>query len=73
MNGLLTLIILGFLGVVFKVVVKIARSYECPDDEQLMDYYNGRLKRAEELRREITNHLGVCEKCQQRIIDLSKK
>jgi hypothetical protein len=59
--------------ILYKFVNRVRASYRCPDDELLRDFYHGRLKREEDLRRSITHHLGVCEKCQERLYDLQKE
>ena len=59
--------------ILFKFIGKIRSSYQCPDDELLEDFFHGRLKRQEDLRRSVTHHLGVCGKCQERLYELQKK
>ena len=67
------IVVLLVVGLVFTIYIKLKgiwSSYKCFDDEVLNDYYHGRLKRQEDLRRQVVTHLGLCEKCQQKMFDL---
>lgn len=64
-------ILIAAIGLtIFRHLAKAYQTRKCFDDEVLNDYFNGRLKREEELRRAVVTHLGVCEKCQQKMYDL---
>lgn len=71
--------LLNLLFLVFGIVLlfaavkmgqKIIELYQCPDEDLLLDYYKGKLSKKEDLRRKVIAHLGVCEKCQQKMINL---
>ncbi len=60
--------IIGYI--VIKQLITIYQNYQCFEDDVLDDYFHGRLKREETLRRQVVTHLGLCEKCQKKMFDL---
>ena len=62
------LLIISFgLGIlVVRRLIEIRKSYICPPETVLKEYFEGRLKKRDrrEYERVIT-HLGICEKCQK--------
>ncbi len=57
------------LYVIYRKLVEIKQQYRHIDDETVKDYMTGRLrKRTKEYHRTI-QHLGLCEACQQKMID----
>ncbi len=60
----------GVAYIILKRIYVIYQGYQCFDDEILSDFFNGRLGREEDLRRSVVKHLGVCEKCQNRLYDM---
>jgi len=69
---LIPILLLALVYFILRRIYAIYQGYQCFDDEILKDFFNGRLNREEDLRRSVVNHLGVCEKCQQRLYDLQE-
>lgn len=71
MAGMLTIVFLAFamiMGyIVLQVISQIISQRKCLEDETIMEYKKGRLPSDE--RRTVHYHLGICEKCQNRMID----
>ena len=60
-------------GSVWKRLREIYAQFQCPDEEVLSDYYNGLLKRRKpKLYNRVVTHLGVCEKCRDRLRELEE-
>lgn len=70
LHVLFLLFALAGLFAVTKMVLKIVEQHKCLDDDLLLDFFKGKLSKKEDLRRKVISHLGVCEKCQQRLIEL---
>lgn len=73
MTYLLGFLAAGLAFTVYKQLKKIIKMRACFEDEVLGDYFHGRLNREEELRRSVVSHLGVCEKCQEKMYELQKE
>ena len=58
---------------IYKHFKKVIKMRSCFEDEVLADYFHGRLKREEDLRRSVVSHLGVCEKCQEKMYELQNE
>lgn len=71
MAGMLTIVFLAFaliMGyIVLQVISRIISQRKCLEDETISEYKKGRLPSDE--RRAVHYHLGICEKCQNRMID----
>lgn len=69
MGGLLTIVFIAFalimVYIVMQIVSEIMSRRKCLDDYTIMEYKKGRLPSDE--RRAVHNHLGICEKCQDRM------
>ena len=62
--------ILGFI--IIDRVRKIYRIHQCPNEKTLVQYFEGKLKKEDSsLYDQTVAHLGVCEKCQNRLVDIS--
>ena len=70
MDIILILLAIGALFIAAKIISNILGQYKCVDDDLLLDFYKGKLSKKEDLRRKVITHLGVCEKCQQKMINL---
>lgn len=74
-----TLLLILALAATYSVLIRlkdIMAQYKCVPDDTLKDYVYGRLRRSNpQLQNQITSHLGVCEKCQKRMltVDLHDK
>lgn len=70
MENLFLLLIVGLIFTIYVRLKGIWSNYKCFNDEILDDYFHGRLKREEDLRRKVVTHLGLCDKCQQKMYEL---
>lgn len=66
-------ILTGILGLmILSRARKIIGIQACPEEENLKDYFEGRLKKQDKAEYDrIISHLGLCEKCQTRLTDLA--
>lgn len=59
--------------VIISRVRKIISLRACPEHEDLKDYFEGRLKKRDQAEYErIIGHLGLCEKCQNRLTGMAE-
>lgn len=72
MGGLLTMVFIAFalimVYIVFQIIAQIISQRRCLEDETILEYKKGRLPSDE--RRGVHYHLGICEKCQDRMINI---
>ena len=68
----LLVLILGLISVALQVTKKVIRQRRCVSDENLHDYFYGKLKkRNPQGYEDLIAHLGICEDCQQRLVELT--
>lgn len=59
------------LFTVIGIILKIIRSQKCPSDEQLRKTILFRNNRDQAETDRIISHLGICEKCRDRVSELN--
>lgn len=68
---MITIVLLIFIGgliwTVIKIVSQIIDERRCLTDQELKKFYNGNLRKDEDSYRRFIAHLGICEKCQERL------
>lgn len=64
---LLLIFIAGSILAVLKIVQQIVAERKCATDFEMSKFYNGTLKRNDAAYRRFIAHLGICEKCQNRL------
>jgi len=57
---------------IYKHLKKAFLTKKCFEEDVLDDYFHGRLKRDEELKRAVVSHLGICEKCRDKMYALQQ-
>lgn len=76
-SNYVTYIVIGaacFLAmIIFRIGRQLLASTRCIEEETLIDFWNGRLrKESEEEYRRVVNHLGTCQKCRDRLDDITQ-
>ncbi len=57
---------------VFRIVFQIVRERRCIDDETLNNFRFGKLKKKNPTEhRRVISHLGICDKCAERLQNLN--
>lgn len=72
MSYLFIALFASFLIIFFRIGRKIYFRYQCVSEQQLRDFYYGKLKRNEDQQRQVISHLGQCEKCQNLLHQIQK-
>ena len=70
MDLIFMMLALGLLYLVLQIVGRMIAQRRCPDDDDLRNFFMQRLREKEKAR--ITSHLGICEKCQDRLHELTR-
>jgi len=65
----LILILIAGFGVL-NIVGLIRGQKECPSDRDLENYLKGKINKSGFKADKIVGHLGICEKCQERMTNL---
>ena len=68
MNVILSILALAIVFLIYRKVKSALGIYKCIPAQTMKSYKLDRL--SQEDRKMVTTHLGVCEKCQQDMIDL---
>ena len=72
MDIVLIILFLLVASIVFTRLRVIFRQYQCVEDENLRSYLYGKLKKSDPKEYEhLIAHLGLCEKCQERLHEIS--
>lgn len=69
MNLIFQILMLGCLYAALKVVGQIVSQRRCIADNEIRKFYLGQLP--DHKKRTIVGHLGICEKCQERLHSFS--
>ena len=72
MIWILYILIFSVALVIWRLIKQIYRNYQCVDEETLRDYLYGKLRRDPNHHRQVTSHLGLCEKCQEKLFEIQK-
>jgi hypothetical protein len=72
----MTYLFAALAALLFLIVLRIGKeiflSYQCPDEQSLKDFWNGRLRKGDSEYRRVVTHLGVCEKCRDKLDQIQK-
>ena len=61
-------------GLIYKIGREVMGSFRHPDDEDLIDYWNGEIQNTDRsAHRQISEHLASCEACRDRLDELRKR
>ncbi len=63
----LLIFIAGSIAAVIKILRQIIAERKCASDFEIGKFYNGSLKQNDTAYRRFIAHLGICEKCQNRL------
>ncbi len=67
-----TILMLVCLFTVFRVVYEIILERKCIDDETFEKFKSGKLKERDYKNyRRVISHLGICEKCQEKLNEIT--
>lgn len=59
---------------IYKIGQQIMAAYRHVEEEDLLDFWNGRLQKSDaEAYRRTVAHLGSCERCKQRLDEITQK
>lgn len=72
MSYLFLALIISFLIIFFRIGRQIYFRYQCVTEQQLRDFYYGKLKKDDEQQRQVISHLGQCEKCRDLLHQIQK-
>lgn len=64
---ILLIFISGLILAVLKIVKQIIDERKCASDFEIIQFYNQQLKKNDAAYRRFIAHLGICEKCQNRL------
>ena len=67
----LFLLVLAYGAV--KIVIQIVNQRKCPEDEILRNVVLGITKKNSETAEKVIRHLGICEKCQERVREIGEE
>lgn len=60
-------------AIVFRIGRQLLATLRHVDQETLIEFWNGRLRRqSEESYRRVVNHLGTCQECRDRLDDITQ-
>lgn len=68
---MLEILILMSLYGIYRIIREIAASRKCPNDAELRGVLLGRIGGDTARARKVKQHLGVCEKCRDRVQELT--
>ena len=61
-------------ALIYRIGREVVGSFRHPDDEELLDYWNGVTREADRgAYRQISEHLATCESCRDRLDELRKR
>lgn len=61
-------------AIIYRIGREVWGSYRHPEDEELLDYWQGFTKTEDRAAyRQISEHLGSCEQCRDRLDELRKR
>ena len=69
---LIILILLGLYAIV-RIAIGIINSRKCLDDHTIRNYLAGKYQQGSEESRQVTAHLGICQKCRDRMTNFDFK
>ncbi len=72
MKYIILTLIIGFAFLIYRIVKDVYQSYQCVDERTLKDFMYGRLQRESDKYRQVVNHLGRCEECQEKLRDIQR-
>ncbi|MEL6356598.1 MAG: hypothetical protein AAFQ37_06640 [Bacteroidota bacterium] len=70
---ILLLFAMGMLLTVIRIGIQIVKSWRHVDEKTLIDFWNGRLQKNDEREyRRVVTHLGNCQRCRDRLDDITQ-
>lgn len=63
---------LGLAFLIYRIAKDIYQTYQCVDERTLRDFMYGRLSRGSDKYRQVVNHLGKCEECQEKLREIQR-
>ncbi|MEL6867775.1 MAG: hypothetical protein AAFP19_25340 [Bacteroidota bacterium] len=70
---LLLALLLPIIGLVISKVREIIQQYKCLDDHTIHAFMTGRLRKDTKAYDQAIAHLGLCEKCQEKLHNFDEK
>lgn len=65
---LILILVTGYSAI--KIINEIIKSNRCPEDEILKKVVLGRMNKESPISKNIIKHLGICEKCRDKINEI---